>query len=410
MSEYLVIRLSNDSSSATWMILNSIGQPISQVETGPLSDIDIQPENRRTILLVPGTKAVSTQTILPVKNRARSQQMLPYSLEDMVAEDIDLLHFALGSRTGTGEVAVAIASRDDLDGWIQQCADAGLSPQFIYSETEGIPEIPGRLTLVIDGHQTYVRTEEHKYFVLEGFSLLSILDLLKGSGDDDTNRHMLIYTDEDGYSGYKNELPALQERTSSIDIEILSDGPLQTFASTLINQPGSNLLQGKYASKSNWPNLIKPWRLAASLLLSFGLLMLITQGARFISLTNNDQALMQSLEAGCQRNFQSTQISTCQAEAQRRLSPVSATTDSATTLDFLSILATFSDAFNQESRIEALTFRNGVMDLRIDASSVTALDELARTVDSNSLYDATIQSANPAEDRVDGRLQITGEQ
>ena len=255
-----------------------------------------------------------------------------------------------------------------------------------------------------------MRTEEHKYFVLEGFSLLSILDLLKGSGDDDTNRHMLIYTDEDGYSGYKNELPALQERTSSIDIEILSDGPLQTFASTLINQPGSNLLQGKYASKSNWPNLIKPWRLAASLLLSFGLLMLITQGARFISLTNNDQALMQSLKAGCQRNFQSTQISTCQAEAQRRLSPVSATTDSATTLDFLYILATFSDAFNQESRIEALTFRNGVMDLRIDASSVTALDELARTVDSNSLYDATIQSANPAEDRVDGRLQITGEQ
>jgi hypothetical protein len=50
------------------------------------------------------------------------------------------------------------------------------------------------------------------------------------------------------------------------------------------------------------------------------------------------------------------------------------------------------------------------MDLRIDASSVNSLDELARVVDSNSLYDATIQSANPADDRVAGRLQITGEQ
>ena len=410
MSEYLVIRLSNDSSNVTWMILDSIGKPISEVTIGSLPDIDIQAENRLTILLVPGTKAVSIQTTLPITNKARSLKMLPYSLEDMVAEDIELLHFALGSRLESGETAGTFVSRDEIDGWIQQCADAGLSPQFIYSETEGIPEIPGRLTFVIDGHQTYVRTEEHKYFVLEGLSLVTILELLSDSRGDKNSPHILIYTDEDGYSSCKSDLPTLQERTSSIDIEILPDGPLQTFASTLISHPGNNLLQGKYASKSNWSSLIKPWRLAASLLISLGVLIFITQGVRLISLTNNDQTLSQSLEASCQSNFQSTQLSTCQAEAQRRLSPVSTTTDSETTLNFLSILATFSDAFNQDSRIEALTFRNGVMDLRIDSSSVASLDELARVVDSNNLYDATIQSANPADDRVAGRLQITGEQ
>ena len=408
MSEYLVVRLSIDSSSATWMVLDSIGQPISQMTTGSLSDIGMQAENRRVILLASGLNVVSTQTVLPAKSRVRLLQMLPYSLEDMVADDIDDLHFALGPRIDSGEVAVAIVARDTLDGWIKQCADVGLFPQFIYSETEGLPDIPGRLILVIDGNQTYGRTEECKYFVLEDFSLLEVLDLLKESSGDDTNNHLLLYTDEEGYGRYESELPELQARTSSIDVELLSDGPLSKFASTLINHPGSNLLQGRYAPISNWSGLIKPWRLAVSLLLGLGLLMFITQSARFISLNNQDQSLLQSLETGCQRSFQSAELSTCRMKIQRLLFPSSTVTGSVSGLDFLATLAIVADAANEDSRIEALTFRNDVMDLRIDASSVVSLDELARAVDSNDIYEVNIQSANPADDRVEGRLRIVG--
>jgi len=408
MSEYLVVRLSIDSSSATWMVIDSIGQPISKMTTGSLSDIGMQAENRRVILLAPGLKVVATQTKLPVKNRARLLQMLPYSLENMVADDVDQLQFALGPRNDSGEIAVAIVDRDTLDGWIQQCADAGLSPQFIYSETEGIPDIPGRLILVIDGNQTYGRTEELKYFVLESFSLLAILDLLKDSSSDDTNRHVLLYTDKEGYARYESKLPEIQARTSSIDVELLPDGPLSKFASTLVTHPGSNLLQGRYAPTSNWTGLIKPWRLAASLLLGLGLLMFITQSARFISLTNQNQSLTRTLEVDCQNSFQSTALSTCRVEMQRRLSPTTTATGSASGLDFLATLSTVADASNGDNRIEALTFRNDVMDLRIDASSVVSLDELARAVGSNNLYEANIQSANPANDRVEGRLQIVG--
>jgi hypothetical protein len=154
--------------------------------------------------------------------------------------------------------------------------------------------------------------------------------------------------------------------------------------------------------------LIKPWRLAASLLLGLGLLMFITQSARFISLTNQNQSLTRTLEVDCQNSFQSTALSTCRVEMQRRLSPTTTATGSASGLDFLATLSTVADASNGDNRIEALTFRNDVMDLRIDASSVVSLDELARAVGSNNLYEANIQSANPANDRVEGRLQIVG--
>ena len=36
-------------------------------------------------------------------------------------------------------------------------------------------------------------------------------------------------------------------------------------AATLAQRPGTNLLQGAYAPKSNWSAMAKPWRLAASL-------------------------------------------------------------------------------------------------------------------------------------------------
>ena len=98
MSEYLVVRLAPESSSAAWIVLDSAGHRASQLFSGPLSEAAKAAENRRVVLLVPGLSVVSTRASLPVQSQARLQQMLPYSLEEAVAEDVERLHFAAGPR------------------------------------------------------------------------------------------------------------------------------------------------------------------------------------------------------------------------------------------------------------------------------------------------------------------------
>jgi hypothetical protein len=144
-------------------------------------------------------------------------------------------------------------------------------------------------------------------------------------------------------------------------------------------------------------------------LLGLALLTMLAEGARYLSLSRQDQALTALLETGCQRAFQATRLSACQAEIQRRLAPGgAAAAGGGSERGFLVTLAAFSEARNADSRIEALSFRNGVMDLRVQAPSVPALDEIARTVGAGGEFQVNIQSANPTDNGVEGRLQIVG--
>lgn len=410
MSEYLVVRLAAESSNAAWVVLDSAGHRVSQPASGPLSEIGPAAENRRVILLVPGLSVVAARASLPVKSQARLQQMLPYSLEDTVAEDVERLHFAAGPRNDAGDMAVAIVARDLLDDWLAQCAEAGFEPSLVYSETEGVPETPGSLTLVLEGDRTYGRGADQTAFVLEGLALGDVLDVLQTDGEAESDvRHIVLYTDDAGHRRYEAELPALQNRTSSIDVQLLSEGPLPRFGSTLINRPGCNLLQGAYAPKSNWGAMFRPWRLAAGLLLGLAALTMLAEGVRYWSLSRQDQALTALLETGCQQSFQATRLSVCQTEIQRRLSPSgAAAVGDGGERGFLVTLAAFSEARNADSRIEALSFRNGVMDLRVQAPSVPVLDEIARNVGAGGEFQVNIQSANPTDGGVEGRLQIVG--
>ena len=284
------------------------------------------------------------------------------------------------------------------------------SPSSVYSEAEGVPETPGSLTLVAEGDRTYGRAADQTSFVLEGLALGDVLDVLQTNSDDDSEtRHIVLYADNAGHKRYEAELAELQQRTSSIDVQLLPEGPLPRFGSTLITRPGSNLLQGNYAPKSNWGALVRPWRLAAGLLLGLAALTMLAEGARYLSLSREDQALSALLQTGCQRSFQSAQLANCRAEVQRRLAPTgAAATGSGTQRGFLATLAAFTEAREPNSRVEALSFRNGVMDLRVQAPSVPVLDELARNVGAGGEFQVNIQSANPTDQGVEGRLQIVG--
>ena len=53
---------------------------------------------RRVCVLVPGTDVLLAEPEFPVKAGAKLQQVVPYALEEQLAEDIDDLHFAIGKR------------------------------------------------------------------------------------------------------------------------------------------------------------------------------------------------------------------------------------------------------------------------------------------------------------------------
>jgi hypothetical protein len=57
--------------------------------------------------------------------------------------------------------------------------------------------------------------------------------------------------------------------------------------------------------------------------------------------------------------------------------------------------------------VESLSFRNGVMEVKLSTPSVDTLDAIQRSIEGSPALDASILSANPRGDSVEGRIQLT---
>ena len=81
-----------------------------------------------------------------------------------------------------------------------------------------------------------------------------------------------------------------------------------------------------------------------------------------------------------------------------------------TATDFIDALKTLAEAAAeiQEITMETVNYRNGILTLRLQAPSVDSLDRLQQLVSRSGKFSADIQSANPTDEGIEGRMQIKG--
>ena len=363
--------------------------------------------NREVLLLVPGIDAVSTRVSLPVKRQARIQQMLPFTLEDAVAEDVETLHFAAGPRREDGTMPVAIVARELVSGWLTQCATAGLTVDAIFVDVQGVPETPNNLTLLLENKKIYGRLPNREPFVFEDLSLEELIDVLETEANPSADlKNIVVYADQDGYRIRENELQHVREHASSVEVTALPDGVLPRLAATFVTASGSNLLQGSFRVASDWSELVRPWRVPAMLAVALAVTATVAQAGRYVALARDDQALTTLLESNCQAAFATTNLSACDAEMRSRLTLSGADTGVVAEQGFLETLASVAGARSESILVEALSFRDGVTNLRVTAPDVQSLDDLAQAIGSDGRFQANIQSTVPGDNGIEGRLQI----
>jgi general secretion pathway protein L len=399
VADALFIRL-GDNGAAAWATFAPTGQLTSALARGALADARAAADGRRVVVLVPGVEVLSTHAELPASSPSRMRQIVPFSLEDSVADDVEGLLFAVGARLGTAISAVAVLSKARMESWLAELAAAQIVPQALYSETEGVPDVPTTLMLLLEEDRVYARRPGQPPFVLEGVPLQQVIDLLRAGGADDI-KHAIAYADADTRVRLQDELAELADGFDSAEVKVAADGLFPHFAATLAQRPGTNLLQGPYAAKSNWLELARPWRNAAALLAAALLLGIVLQCAEFWSLRRADNDLGARLASACQQLVGTNRASACDAEIQKlkRTSGQNAET-------FLTTLEAIASVRDPAMRIDALTYRNRITNLQVIAGDVGAIDQFARSLEQTHRFTPKIESANQNNSSVEGRLQI----
>ena len=417
MSEYLVIRIGHGPHEpAEWIAVDSTGARRSAPVTGALSDAVADIGARQVIVLVPSAEVLTTSVDIPVKG-AKLLAALPYALEEYLAEDVEDLHFAAGNRRSSGRTPVSVVSHQCMHGWLEQLANAGIKADSIIAESYGLARIPGTISLLLADDLVFINDGGDIELVMQGVSpgdaLAAIGALDDGVATPDQidsgrimPRHVLVYCVPGEDERYQHDWIAIGQELDSVDVKLLPDGVMPRLAVTVATGAGINLLQGQYAAKKEYSGLLRPWKNAAMLALAFAVVGIGGKALDYYVLSRQEAELRQTFN---------TEYQQMRPGAPETDNPVAAVDSVRRMLGnvetppiFLQSMEQLSRAIraNQQAQIQAISYRAGIIDLRVTAPDVATLDSVQRAIGESGQFRAAIQSTDQDGDKVSSRIQI----
>ena len=415
MAEFLVIRLGADAHAhPSWIAVDNAGTRRTPPVTGPLEEAVKDVRDRQVIVLVPAGQTSTLTCDLPARG-ARLRAALPFALEEQVADEIENLHFAPGARRPGGDLPVAVVAHDKMNAWLERLREAGIRPARLVPEDHGLAFVPNTLSLLVAEDQIVFNDGADLQFVMQGVTPLEAL-MAAGILDDNglvdkaegASRHLLVYCEPTDEQLFADDWARLRQVLDSVDVNLLPDGVLPRLAVTVASGTGINLLQGPYGERTDIGGLFRPWRIAAMLLLALGVLGFAGKAIDYYRLTSEEAALKEQFTAEYRKIRPD--------DTREILDPLGTVTSirrgyGATTAApavFLPSLQQLATAMQEskEAQIVAISYRAGVVDVRLTAPDVPTLDKIQKSVNQSTRFTATIQSTDRVGDQVNSRIQI----
>jgi general secretion pathway protein L len=411
MAETLVLRLDPaDTGTGTWIVADEQGRRIGAPGSGAISAAVPAAAGRRLIVLAPAVDVLLTRVTLPVRGAAKVLRALPFALEEQIAEDIEALHFAAGRTAPDGSITAAAVDREQLENWLAVLAEAGLDAQVICSEAEGAPAAPNHLNWLLDTDRCIARSGDGLPVVIE---INSVEEGLRYGpefpGEADQPKHLSVYLTADARHKYGEQLEELRAGLASLELRMLPEGVLPHLAAEVVTGDPINLRQGQYAPRTQLDRLWKPWRTAAVLLAVLAVLLVGQEVLQLVQLKREEARLEQAIADTFEQAMPGARMENARLQVERQLAVVRGS-GSAANEGFLTALETLGSALSEAPgiRLEAISYRTGVLDLRVQAPSVDSLEQVRQAVARGGRFTATIQQANQRADGVEGRIQLTG--
>jgi general secretion pathway protein L len=415
MAEYLVIRLGADENAHTsWIAVDDAGTRRTPPVMGPLDEALKDVASREVIVLAPAGETSTLTCDLPAKG-ARLRAALPFALEEQVADEIENLHFAPGARRAGGDLPVAVVAHDKMTAWLDRLQAAGIRPARLVPEEHGLAFVPNTLSLLLAEDKVFFNNGTDLAFVMQGVSPVEVLMAAGILGEHglteeaaESSRHLLVYCEPTDEQRFADDWNRLRQHLDSVDINLLPDGVLPRLAVTVASGAGVNLLQGRYGESTDVGAIFRPWRYVAMLLVGLGVLGLAGKAIDYFRLTSEEAALKEQFTAEYRKIRPD--------DTREVMDPLGTVTSIRRSFGtpgsapavFLPTLQQLAAAMqeNKDAEIQAISYRAGVIDVRLTAPDVATLDRIEKSVSQSSRFTASIQSTDRVGDRVNSRIQI----
>ncbi len=406
MRKRVIIRLeSSKPIEASWVILDGSDDVPSVIKSGSLEEAAAATVGAHIIVAIPGNDVLLTSVSIPTRNRRRILSAIPYALEDQLAEDVDDLHFAVGSRDKNGQINTAVVSRSLMEKWLERLAAVGIQPNLLVSDTLALPCRPLQWTLLLEDQSILLRTGEQSGFSIDPGNLPDLLSMMLDSTDEIKPEKIIVIDCR------TNETSPLM-LDESIDVEYITPNePVITFMAEYADEGNYlDLLQGEFSRREQLSKYWRPWLPAAVLAGVILVINIAMMTVEHVQLKNQVVTLREQIGNVYLTTFPGSREPTPGAEKlfmDRKMASLrgGGGGDSGS---FLALVSSVGKYFKDTPSLqfERVNYRAGQINVAITIQDLQKLDKLKQQLTEKANVNVEIQSATSRKGKVEARLQI----
>lgn len=396
MPERLLLRISADG-AWSWLA-QAHGRPPGEAHAG-LPPAAVQQRAGEIVLLLPAADVLLAPVSLKVRSRAQLEQALPYALEERIVGNVEEHHFAAGNVDG--EQGAAVISRDLLDGWLGQLADAGIVPDVALPESLLLPCASDSVHVLVDDEGAIARRGPWSAFACPSGQLSQWLALAAAGG-----------TLQAQVDDLRSQPDQVLQLPAGAVVDRHEPGRLRWLAGRSAGLP-LNLLSGDYAVSHRGSDTRLWWRRAAGLAAAAILLAFVSLAVQVLQLSRSATRLDTAMHDVVRKVL--PEVSAQQLASSDPLQLVNGHLgpgEAARASDgLLAMLTRIGPVLGGTTRVQtrAMEFRSGALELGLRAPDVATLDSMREAFAARGLQ-ADVIAAHAADEHVDGRIRIRGAQ
>jgi len=387
---------------AVWAVADDRGALTSDVRSGTLEQAASEVEGRRSTLVLPGNDVLLAEATVPGGSAARALQAIPFELEDQLADDVDMLHFAVGARGKSDNYPVAVVGRDIMDMVREHCVEAGLRPSEIVPETLALPKFESdeagetTWTALVDSENAVVRLNGYKGFSTDASMAGIMLDGARNDLPEDSTAAMVVF---------QTDPNAAMPAPANMEVETRAcENRLSLYASGLASAPRINLLQGNYSPKTQFDKTWKPWRWTAVLACVLGLALIAGKWLEYRQLNSQVNQLDAQMADVFKEALPNSRMVRPLTQMENHIKKLSGGDFTGFTSNLSQIAASL--ATQPQTKLRSISFREGRFDLDLTTDAIPTLDLLKEELKKRGDLVMTVQSANNETDGLRGRIRI----
>lgn len=363
MTNRLIIRLPGQAEGQVpWLLLGQDNVALEQgvlSHCGELATLNEIAAAAEVMVLVSSTEVGFHHLQLPPGSRRHLAQVVPYALEEELAQDLQELHFAWHLPADkSAPLPVAVVAKAQMEIWQDCLQQAGIRSKRLIPDMFMLPLASDEWSAMSLDNEIVVRHQDWRGFAIEESLFAELAGLFSGALEPPQRIRCWGPVQ---WPQAPAELVAAQNST----------GPEILALAQRLDEGGAqqiNLLQGDYQIKKRRKASLGPWRwpaIAAGVLLA---LVVIDKSTQLWQLQAQHQALLSATEQRYREAFpDETRVVNVRAQLNQHLQRLQGGGEQS---EFLALMSQLAPAFSTTSlQVSVLQFDSNRNELRVQASA-----------------------------------------